>query len=237
TLQVTEDSEKRARLYSDILAHDISNYHQAMLTSLELLELPDLPSEMEEEVKMEIHLSLRRADHLIKNVRQLGKIEHMPKIGNAPMDIVVIINQAADQVFKALRAENIIYHINETKGKCFIDANPLLIDLFQNLIRNAVEYSDGENRVDVEIDSHVNNGRDYYRIKIIDYGRGISPERKEQLFNRYMDGAFGSGIGLSVVRELCEAFGGWVEVEDRVPGDFQQGAVFIVFLPKSPNSS
>ena len=194
-------------------------------------------SKLEEEVKTEIHLSLRRADHLIKNVRQLGKIEHMPKIGNEPMDLVATINLAADQVFKALRAENIIYHINEPEGKCFIDANPLLIDLFQNLIRNAVEYSDGENRVDVEINSHVNNGRDYYRVQIIDYGRGIPPERKEQLFNRYMDGAFGSGIGLSVVRALSEAFEGWVDVKDRVPGDFEQGTVFIVTLPKSSNSS
>jgi signal transduction histidine kinase len=237
TLQVTEDSEKRAKLYSDILAHDISNYHQAMLTSLELLELPELPAEMEEEVKLEIHLSLRRADHLIKNVRHLGKIEHMPKIRNEPMDLVATINLAADQVFKALRVENIIFHINEPEGKCFINANPLLIDLFQNLIRNAVEYSDGENRVYIEIDSHVNNGRDYYQIQIIDYGSGIPPERKEQLFNRYMDGAFGSGIGLSVVRALCEAFEGWVEVKDRVQDDFEQGTVFIVTLLKSSNSS
>ncbi|MHA2428778.1 MAG: ATP-binding protein [Candidatus Hermodarchaeia archaeon] len=237
TLQETEDSEKRAKLYSDILAHDISNYHQAMLTSLELLELPELPSEMEEEVKMEIHLSLRRADHLIKNVRQLGKIEQMPKSVHEPMDLVATINLAADQVFKALRAEDIIFHMNEPEGKCFIDANPLLIDLFQNLIRNAVEYSDGQNRVDIEIDSDVNNGREYYRIRIIDYGRGIPPERKDQLFNRYMDGAFGSGIGLSVVRALSEAFEGWVEVEDRVAGDFEKGTVFIVTLPKSSNST
>jgi len=161
----------------------------------------------------------------------------MPKIVYGPMDLVATINLAADQVFKALRAENIIYHINEPEGKFFIDANPLLIDLFQNLIRNAVEYSSGENRVDVEINSDVNNGRDYYRISIIDYGRGIPPERKEQLFNRYMDGAFGSGIGLSVVRALSEAFGGWVDAEDRVPGHFEKGTVFIVTLPKSGNTT
>jgi signal transduction histidine kinase len=65
----------------------------------------------------------------------------------------------------------------EPEGKYFIDPNPFLIDLFQNLIRNTVEYSNGENHEDVEIVSYENNGRDYYRIQVIDYGHGVSPER------------------------------------------------------------
>ncbi|MFX1577871.1 MAG: ATP-binding protein, partial [Promethearchaeota archaeon] len=61
----------------------------------------------------------------------------------------------------------------------------------------------------------------------------ISPERKAQLFNRYMDSAHGTGLGLSVVRALSEAFGGWVAVQDRVPGHYEKGTVFLVYLPVS----
>ena len=39
---------------------------------------------------------------------------------------------------------------------------------------------------------------------------------------------------LSVVKTLTEVFGGTISVEDRVPGDFTQGTVFIVTLPKAP---
>ncbi|MFX0078517.1 MAG: sensor histidine kinase [Candidatus Hermodarchaeota archaeon] len=132
----------------------------------------------------------------------------MPKIVNEPMDLIATINLAADQLLNALSAENIIYHINEPEGKCFIGVSPLLIDLFQNLIRNAAEYSEDENRVDVDIDSQVNSGLEFYQIQISDYGRGIPPERKEQLFNRYMEFVFRAVIVLSVVRDLCEAFDG-----------------------------
>ena len=62
-------------------------------------------------------------------------------------------------------------------------------------------------------------------------GRGIEPERKQSLFNRFMDGADGTGLGLWVVQVLTESFGGKIEVMDRVEGSYSQGSVFVVTLP------
>ena len=67
--------------------------------------------------------------------------------------------------------------------------------------------------------------------KVIDYGQGIEPEKKVELFNRFMAGARGTGLGLSVAKTLTEVFRGIITVEDRVEGDHTQGTAFIVTLP------
>ncbi len=100
-----------------------------------------------------------------------------------------------------------------------------------------MEYSNNKKQIEVKIKRLNNRDQPWWEIQIIDFGRGISPERKAQLFNRYMDGAHGSGLGLSVVRALSEAFGGWVAVQDRVPGKHQKGTVFLVYLPVSASKS
>ena len=46
-----------------------------------------------------------------------------------------------------------------------------------------------------------------------------------------MVGAKGTGLGLSVSKTLTEVFGGTIKVEDRVPGEYSKGTVFIVTLP------
>ncbi|MFX1319403.1 MAG: sensor histidine kinase [Promethearchaeota archaeon] len=232
-LRTTEEAEKRATLYADILAHDITNYHQAIMTSLELIELEDVPEELHEQAIGQIHQSLSRADHLIKNVRRLGKVEHMPETTFQPLDLVTYVKLAFDQVSRALGTDEFVLKLNQPEGYCYVDANLLLVDLFQNLIRNAMEYSNDTKRIEVNFKRLNSSERSWWEIQIIDFGRGIPPERKDQLFNRYMDGAHGSGLGLSVVRALSEAFGGWVAVQDRVPGQHQEGTVFLVYLPVS----
>jgi signal transduction histidine kinase len=236
-MRTAEEVEKRATLYADILAHDISNYHQAILTSLELMELDEVPVQVHEQALEQIHLSLSRADHLIKNVRRLGKVEHMPLATFQPLDLVMYIQLAFDQVSRALGDDGFTMKCNRKEGTCFVDANLLLVDLFQNLIRNAMEYSNDKKQIEVKIKRLDNREQPWWEVQIIDFGRGISPERKAQLFNRYMDGAHGSGLGLSVVRALSEAFGGWVSVQDRVPGKHQKGTVFLVYLPASTSKS
>jgi signal transduction histidine kinase len=233
SLRTAEEVEKRATLYADILAHDISNYHQAILTSLELIELDDVPEEIHKQAMEQIHQSLSRADHLIKNVRRLGKVDQMPIATFQPLDLVMYIKLAFEQVSRALGETDFILKCNQKEECCYVDANILLVDLFQNLIRNAMEYSNNKKQIEVKLKLLENRDQPWWEIQIIDFGRGIPPERKAQLFNRYMDGAHGSGLGLSVVRALSEAFGGWVAVQDRIQGDYQKGTVFLVYLPVS----
>ncbi|MFW9944758.1 MAG: sensor histidine kinase [Candidatus Sifarchaeia archaeon] len=92
-------------------------------------------------------------------------------------------------------------------------------------------YSPNLKRIDVRVEEVDLKNKSAWKTRVIDYGRGISPEQKHGLFRRFMRGAEGSGLGLSVVYALAETYGGTVAVEDRVPEDHSKGTVFIVTLP------
>jgi two-component system sensor histidine kinase MprB len=69
---------------------------------------------------------------------------------------------------------------------------------------------------------------------VADHGPGIPDEDKTSIFFRFVrkvQDSEGSGLGLSLVLALTDRYQGRVLVEDRVTGDQEKGARFIVELP------
>ncbi len=127
---------------------------------------------------------------------------------------------------------------NITEGQYFIRGNDLLFDVFANLLNNAVKFDEHEIvEIDVNIDSSASASADgaYWQIEVEDHGHGISDEYKEVVFNRLEqagESSQGSGLGLTIVKNVVESYGGTVRVEDRVRGDCKRGSKFIIDLPK-----
>jgi signal transduction histidine kinase len=48
-----------------------------------------------------------------------------------------------------------------------------------------------------------------------------------------MEDAVGTGLGLSVVRSLIQAYGGSISIEERVPGDYKEGTIFRILLRRA----
>ena len=117
---------------------------------------------------------------------------------------------------------------------CFVSANPLLKDIFNNLLDNAVKHCHDPVNIEVAVDAVDHEKGRYFRVAVEDNGCGIPDDKKSVIFNRLKRGdtkARGTGLGLYIVRTLVEGFGGLVKVEDRVPGDQTKGARFVVCLP------
>jgi signal transduction histidine kinase len=99
-----------------------------------------------------------------------------------------------------------------------------------NLISNAIKFTPSGGSIHVELAEDASG----VAIAVRDTGIGIDDDLKKRLFGRFEQGrpavhagARGSGIGLSIVKELIEAHGGQVSVENPRGG----GSVFRVFLP------
>jgi signal transduction histidine kinase len=226
-----ESSQRKATVYADLLGHDITNYLQAIQVALGILNLDDAPPDAKSKALEDAKLSLNRADHLIRNVRHLGQPSSIHAENIERMDLMSSIHVALNQVIQISAPDEIDFNIRVEDAEYYVYANELLTDVFMNLFRNAVKYSNQKKKIDIEIESTIIKDQKMYQIRVIDYGRGIEPGRKESLFSRFMDGADGTGLGLWVVQVLTESFGGTVEVMDRVEGSYSQGAVFIVTLP------
>ncbi len=99
-----------------------------------------------------------------------------------------------------------------------------------NLISNAIKFTEkGEVRVSIQLQEP-----DRWLIVVSDTGIGIPPHMQEVIFDKFRqaDGSFtrkhgGSGLGLSIVRDLALIMGGGVRVRSEVG----KGSTFTVVLP------
>jgi signal transduction histidine kinase len=102
-----------------------------------------------------------------------------------------------------------------------------LRQLVDNLISNAIKYSDTGS--EVRVDARADDGHVVVRVR--DRGPGISPEHQAQIFEKFgrAGGSAkpGTGLGLFLSRSFAEAHGGTLEVDSR-PGE---GATFTLRLP------
>jgi two-component system sensor histidine kinase GlrK len=105
--------------------------------------------------------------------------------------------------------------------------------IVDNLLSNAIDFSPegGEIRLLAGVDS----GK--LRLECVDQGPGVAEDDVERIFEPFVQGRrkpsaqrLGSGVGLSIVRELARAMGGRVCV---LPSDV--GAHFCVELPSDKN--
>ena len=102
-----------------------------------------------------------------------------------------------------------------------------LRQLVDNLISNAIKYSDSGS--EVQVDARADDGHVVVRVR--DSGPGIQPEHQAQIFEKFGRAAGaakpGTGLGLFLSRSFAEAHGGSLDVQSE-PG---AGAVFTLRLP------
>lgn len=95
--------------------------------------------------------------------------------------------------------------------------------VIKNLIQNAISHGDSDKGVNVELKQEDN----LIKISIIDYGKGISKEELDKIFNKYYSTAkkfrkIGTGLGLYLSQQIIKAHGGEIIVnsEENVNTEF-----------------
>jgi signal transduction histidine kinase len=121
----------------------------------------------------------------------------------------------------------LISHVNEGIAAA---VDPVALErVTTNLLSNAVKYTPRGGQVQVELADE----EDALRLSVLDTGVGISKELANRLFGRFERGADvqrtieGTGIGLSLVKQMVEAHGGMVRAVARETG----GTEMRVLLP------
>ncbi len=109
-----------------------------------------------------------------------------------------------------------------------------MMRVMQNLLDNAVKFSRGSgDRIELKWEVQA----DKFRVEVTDFGRGIEPALLPFVFNRFYvqknANPNGSGIGLSVVKEIIERHRGEVGVRSVVG----KGSTFFFTIPLSPQNS
>ncbi len=229
------EAKERAELYIDLLTHDINNMNTAMLGYLQLvIERGDLLEKTEVQLGRSIGI-LNSSSHLIENVKKIQQIESSGS-GHGIVDLGWLLEDVVQNFEGQPGTEVRISYAPQLKQ--LVIASELLRDVFTNIIGNAIKHASGPVTIDVQLSKSYEDGIEYYRVDIEDDGPGVPDEMKDKVFSRLQRGktrATGAGLGLYLVRRLVEDYHGRVWVEDRVHGDFTQGAKFVVLLPIASN--
>src|SRR5471030_1472291 len=107
----------------------------------------------------------------------------------------------------------------------------LLRDLIDNLIDNAIRYTQPHGTVTVRCVMEQEPGQGGGLLVVEDSGPGIAPAKRELVFSRFVrldDKTTGSGLGLAIVRDIASAHGARIVIDAGPEG---RGAIFSVRFP------
>lgn len=226
-----EDEKQRAELYVDIMGHDINNLNQSALANMEIVQSNANLTENEKEMINNAITSVMSSAGIIDNVRKIQKITG-EEIHGERVDIDQMIQACINEAHRP-EGKTVTIRYSPKKG-LYVVGTPLLKEVFCNLIDNSIKYSRDEVEIDILVKETQTEGRRVYETTISDNGYGIPDETKQKLFKRFQRGttkAHGKGLGLYIVKKLIEKFGGSIQIENRVPGDYSKGTLFTITLP------
>ncbi len=217
-----KEAEDRAEFLHSLLRHDLGNKLQVTSGFLELLEGADL-EEKEEQFLEDSLNSIDEGIELIQNVRTLNKLDDDEELKE--MDVGKSVRESVER-HKDLSSKKGIEVRNEVEGSCMVEGGMLLKELFSNLIENSLNHSEGgEIRVSLEDDG------EFVKVIVEDDGKGVPDEKKEEILEigHKGEGSSGSGLGMYLVNNIAEIYGGSITVKDSSLG----GARFVVSLRKA----
>ncbi len=228
----------RASFYKDILAHDMNNILQGIMSGIQLFSMYMSSTDNQEKVNNVSEIitnQIMRGARLITNVRKISQLDE-PNVFIYSIEICQLLKKSIEHLKNAFQQRIINFHISSFKKKILLKANELIQDVFDNLLINAVRHNNNDK---VEIQIKISEVKEYsknvIRMEFIDNGNGIEDSRKKKIFLRGNKGGkyvSGMGLGLSLVTKILESYNGKIWVEDRVDGDYTKGSNFILLIPE-----
>jgi len=204
------ETEKREEFLHSLLRHDVGNKAQIIKGYLLLTEDYDVPEEIEEYLE-KARQAAEDSIEVIEKIRKLRNIEKREEISE--VEVRSVMEEALSRYEGQLQEKNII--LERDLCDCKVQGGPLLEELFSNLIENSIRHSNCD-----KIRIHSSDEEYECIVTFEDDGIGISDELKDKIFDkgfRKGDSA-GTGLGLYMVKEIAENYGGDVEVKDSKMG-------------------
>jgi two-component system, OmpR family, sensor histidine kinase ChvG len=224
-------------------AADVSHELKNPLTSLRSA-VETLPLARNEDARARllavIQHDVRRLDRLISDISDASRLDaEMQREQAEPVDSVRLLKAVTSIANNVDRGDGVSVRLTVPSG---LPANALIVSghdlrlgqVVTNLVENARSFSPkgGEVRVGLR------RVRGDVEIVVDDDGPGVPDHARQRIFERFYtdrpeDQGFGqnSGLGLSISKQIVEAHGGRIWVENRCEGERVLGARFIVRLP------
>ncbi len=188
------------------------------------------------EASKKLEISSGNLQRLLELVKELLKLSKTDFVGEnnrkVKCDIHELISQAKNDIEELARQKSISINLEKVeKTECFVDRNRL-IQVFVNLLSNAIKFSPEHSAI--RISSKVR--KNILVCKVLDQGRGVPEERRQDIFDKYSQSQLsdakrqsGTGLGLPICKQIIEDHGGKISLLCPADG----GSCFVIQLPQN----
>jgi PAS domain S-box-containing protein len=235
-----KEAYMRENFYKDLFAHDMNNILHGITVSLEICDMlisEEVNNTELDEMIIKIDEQIARRVELIENVRKFSEIsEGEWKLQK--MNIYKILSETIKHIKRDFANKNLNIKVSSVNQEYFVLANELIIDIFENILINAIKHNENE-RIEIKVNIRETKVKETEKILIEfeDNGKGIPDNQKPALFQR---GAplkknlvsSGMGLGLFLVKQVIHKYNGEINVSNRVKGDYTHGTRFSLEFPK-----
>jgi signal transduction histidine kinase len=248
--KVDELAQANMRLYemnmlkSDFLAtmsHELRTPLNSILGFSDVLGAIDSLDDKQKRYVQNIQKSGKTLLEMINDILDLAKIESgKMETRLADFRIAQVVSAQCDMARPLTERKNI-----DLESRVEPDLPPMHQDqarvqqILNNLLSNAIKFTPEGGRITVSVRR---DESDFLVLQVADTGVGIAEEDQHAIFEKFRQGRTampsgdamtreysGSGLGLSIVKELCKLLGGEVSVQSELG----KGSAFTVRLPRT----
>jgi K+-sensing histidine kinase KdpD len=225
-VQLLEETDQVRHEFFANVSHELRTPLGGILTgATAVLRRDDLPAALRDELE-EVAAASRRLARLVSDMLDMARIE-----GGA-IDLQLDTVDLADAVDAAVGRLRLVSPQRRVEVRVATATPEVRADwdrlgqVIDNLLANADHFAPPGTAVTVSAEL---NG-DGAVVRVVDAGPGVPEELRERIFERFVRGSGGTGLGLPIVRGLVTAQGGRVWLEEPAPGE---GGRFAFSLPRA----
>ncbi len=231
-LKLQESTLKLRQDMAAMIVHDFRNPLTNIGINCELLKEMGLLEKQQKKIHKILN-AWEKLKGLTDDLLVMAKMESGQLLINPEsVDLCQLVQQAING-FESLVIRKEIELKLDCPQACLtvsIDQN-LCRRLIENLLSNAIKFSEPKTCVTLQVQT-LSKPDEIAQIRVLDQGRGVNPELRQSIFEKYeigqpIQGVSQMGLGLAFCKMVVEAHGGQVFVEENQP----QGSVFIVEFP------
>ncbi|MBN8488217.1 MAG: two-component sensor histidine kinase, partial [Burkholderiales bacterium] len=215
---------QRRRLFADI-SHELRTPTTAIRGEAEItLRGVDKPPAEYKDALMRIVDTARHLGHVIDDLLTMARSDiDSPSLVREPVDMDELAREALAQATALADRRDVVLKAPEQRsGRCIVSGDPVrLRQLLLVLLDNALRYTRPGGQVSITLDASADDtdGVPSLVLSVADQGIGIPADELPRVFDRHFRGAAarrlspdGSGLGLSIARQLAQAHGGRLEL-------------------------
>ena len=234
-LQAARENERLRGVLLDALAHEFLTPLTSIKSAISTVRAEYAHDEEENEFLTVIEEESDKLGEMINETTDMARIEPgHPRIRRRKTHVAALIQSAVQHLKNLLRGRTVL--IDMPEGIPAVEADPEMVELaIRQLLGNAIKYAPPETAIEVR--ATCTEG--FIEVKVRDHGAGVRDDEIESIFERFYRGKSvkeaiaGTGMGLSIARDIVKAHGGAMWAENAADG----GGCFFFTLPVVPPES